>query len=214
MVKIELSNRQLEIIEILKKHEPITAEQIAEMLGVSRATLRSDLAVLVMTGYLNAKPKVGYFLGTTAKSDGNIKNRLKEIKVKDIQGLPVVIQKTTTVQDAVVSLFIENVGSLLVVDEDGLLEGIVSRKDLLKVTLGNANALTIPVDMVMTRHSKVVIVTPEESLIEAARKMIHTEVDGLPVVQFKDGDKERKQVVGRITKTNLTKVLLEIATEA
>ncbi|GAE29874.1 helix-turn-helix transcriptional regulator [Alkalihalobacillus hemicellulosilyticus] len=214
MVKIELSNRQLEIIEILKKHEPITAEQIAELLGVSRATLRSDLAVLVMTGYLNAKPKVGYFLGTTAQSDGNIKNRLNEIKVKDIQGLPVVIQKTTTVQDAVVSLFIENVGSLLVVDEDGLLEGIVSRKDLLKVTLGNANALTIPVDMVMTRHSKVVIITPEESLIEAARKMIHTEVDGLPVVQFKDGDKEKKQVVGRITKTNLTKVLLELATEA
>ncbi|WP_231686852.1 CBS domain-containing protein [Bacillus sp. JCM 19034] len=214
MVLIELSERQLEIIEIIKKHEPITAEQIAEMLGVSRATLRSDLAVLVMTGYLNAKPKVGYFLGKTAKKEGNVQHLLEELKVKDIQSLPVVIQKTTTVQDAVVTLFVENVGSLLIVDEEGLLEGIVTRKDLLKVTLGNANAITIPVDMVMTRHSKVVTITQEESIIEAARKMIHTEVDGLPVVQFKDGDKEKKLVVGRITKTNLTKVLLELVTEA
>ncbi len=60
---IDFTKRQQEIIEILKKHEPITAEQIAEMLGVSKGTIRSDLAVLVMTGNIEAKPKVGYFLG-------------------------------------------------------------------------------------------------------------------------------------------------------
>lgn len=58
---IDFTERQIDIIGILKKHEPITAEQIAEMLGVSKGTLRSDLAVLVMTGQIEAKPKVGYF---------------------------------------------------------------------------------------------------------------------------------------------------------
>ncbi|WP_226037302.1 helix-turn-helix transcriptional regulator [Aquibacillus saliphilus] len=213
---IEFTNRQLDIVEILKKHEPITAEQIADMLGVSKATLRSDLAVLVMTGYLDAKPKVGYFLGKTIKDNGSISNRIKEIKVKDVQGVPVVVQGTSTVHDAVITLFLENVGSMTVVDEAGYLEGIVSRKDLLKVTLGNATAATIPVNLVMTRQPNIVTISQEESVIEAARKMIHSQVDSLPVVITKtDENQETKQlVVGRITKTNMTRLLLESVTES
>ncbi|MBM7573347.1 helix-turn-helix transcriptional regulator [Aquibacillus albus] len=210
---IEFTNRQLEIVEILKKHEPITAEQIAELLGVSKATIRSDLAVLVMTGYLDAKPKVGYFLGESAKKNTGFAHRLSQYTVKDIQGLPVVVQKTTTVHDAVVTLFLENVGSLIVVDEDGYMEGIVSRKDLLKVTLGNPNVSTIPVNMVMSRHPNVVTVSPDDLVIEAARRILHYEVDGLPVVQSSQNDDQKPLVVGRITKTNLTKLLLEIGTE-
>lgn len=56
----------MEIIDLVKKHAPITGERIAELLGISRPTIRSDLAVLVMLRYIDAKPKVGYFLGTAA----------------------------------------------------------------------------------------------------------------------------------------------------
>ncbi|WP_138417668.1 helix-turn-helix transcriptional regulator [Aquibacillus sediminis] len=212
---IEFTNRQLDIVEILKKHEPITAGQIADMLGVSKATIRSDLAVLVMTGYLEAKPKVGYFLGKTTKNEG-ISNQTQNIKVKDVQGVPVVVQGTTTVHDAVISLFLENVGSLIVVDENSYLEGIVSRKDLLKVTLGNANAASMPVNLVMTRQPNVVTITPEETVIEAARKMIHFQVDSLPVVNnsSEDNPQTTQLVVGRITKTNMTRLLLEGMTES
>ena len=59
MIIIQLNNRQLKIIDIVKESEPITSESIAAKLNVTRATLRSDLAILTMTGVLDARPKVG-----------------------------------------------------------------------------------------------------------------------------------------------------------
>ncbi|HEX6922967.1 MAG TPA: helix-turn-helix domain-containing protein, partial [Bacillales bacterium] len=58
---IELSNRQEHILQIVKDEGPITGEQIAEELGLTRATLRPDLAILTMAGFLDAKPRVGYY---------------------------------------------------------------------------------------------------------------------------------------------------------
>ena len=60
MSVIKLNQRQLKIIDIVKENEPITSESIAASLNVTRATLRSDLAILTMTGILDARPKVGY----------------------------------------------------------------------------------------------------------------------------------------------------------
>jgi CBS domain-containing protein/biotin operon repressor len=212
---IELTARQLEIVDIVKRHAPITGDQIAEQLGVSKPTIRSDLAILAMIGYVDAKPKVGYFAGNALKSIGFPASTFLQYKVQDIQGVPVVVQGTTTVYNAIVTLFLENVGTLMVVDEEGYLEGIVSRKDLLKVTIGSTTAHTMPVHLVMTRHPNIITISPEDSVIEAARKMIHHQVDSLPVVRESvDATGEPKQyVLGRITKTHMTKVLLESATE-
>ncbi|MCG6528122.1 helix-turn-helix domain-containing protein, partial [Vibrio parahaemolyticus] len=58
---LELTKRQLKIIEIVKDNQPISGETIAKKLGFSRATLRNDLSILTMTGLLDARPKVGYF---------------------------------------------------------------------------------------------------------------------------------------------------------
>lgn len=59
--KIELSKRQEKIIEIVKENGPITGEHIADKLNLTRATLRPDLAILTMAGFLDARPRVGYF---------------------------------------------------------------------------------------------------------------------------------------------------------
>ena len=45
---MKFSDRQTEIIEIVKEKGPITGDDIAEILGLSRATIRSDLSVLTM----------------------------------------------------------------------------------------------------------------------------------------------------------------------
>ena len=58
MRTISLSNRQKRIAEIVRQDGPITGEHIAERLNVTRAALRSDLAILVMGGILDARPKV------------------------------------------------------------------------------------------------------------------------------------------------------------
>lgn len=193
----------------MKKHAPITGEQIAESLGISRPTIRSDLSVLVMLGYIDAKPKVGYFLGKVMTSEGQLNERLRQLKVKDVMNRPVVIQESATVNDAVIALFMENTGFLTVTDESGALSGMVSLKDLLKVTLGNPSAATIPISMVMTRSTRIVTVGPEDSALDAAKKMLDHQVGGMPVVSV-NKDRNRYEVVGRITKTNMTNILVEL----
>jgi CBS domain-containing protein len=205
---MQLSPRQLEIVRLVRLHAPITGEQIAEMLGLSRPTIRSDLALLVMLGHLDAKPKVGYFPGQTAAPEEKGAADAAQLKVKSVQSLPVIIRESATVHDAVVTLFMENVGSLIVADESSALVGVISRKDLLKVTLGNPGASTMPVSLVMTRHPNVIVATPDETVLEAGRKMIHHQVDSLPVVVPHPDDPGKWEVVGRITKTTMTKLLV------
>ncbi len=197
------------IIELVKKHAPITGEQIAECLGISRPTIRSDLSVLVMLGYIDAKPKVGYFLGKVMTSEGQLNEKFMSLKVKDVMNRPVVIAESATVNDAVISLFVENTGFLTVTDEQGALTGMVSLKDLLKVTLGNPNAAAIPISMVMTRLPRLVLVSPDDSVLEAAKKMLDHQVGGMAVV-IPYGDRNRFEVVGRITKTNMTQALVDL----
>ncbi|THF79484.1 helix-turn-helix transcriptional regulator [Cohnella fermenti] len=198
---------------MVTKSAPITGEQIAETLGVSRPTIRSDLSVLVMLGFIDAKPKVGYFLGKALKPERKAQDWMQEWKVKDRMSRPVVIRDTATVGDAVISLFVENVGSLIVTSDQDALIGMVSPKDLLKFTLGNPSASTIPIRMVMTKQAQLVTIEPEETLLEAARRMMAYQLNSLPVVRARmteDGGREA-EVVGRITKTNITQAMVEIA---
>jgi DeoR family transcriptional regulator, catabolite repression regulator len=209
---IELTSRQLQIIDIVKKKAPITGEQIAECLNLTRPTIRSDLSVLVMLDYIDAKPKVGYFLGQKAAQSLSSGYLLQETKVKEIQSVPIIIRETTTIQDAVVTLFLQDVGTLIICDEEGKLAGVASRKDFLKVTLGNPGAVSMPVSMVMTRQTKVVTILPDDTVLDAAHKMIFHEVDSLPVVVpcNAEGAGTKLDVVGRLTKTSIVKLLLDI----
>ncbi len=199
---------------MVQKRAPITGEQIAELLGLSRPTIRSDLVLLVMLGYIDAKPKVGYFIGNTVMKQNSGVTQITQRLVSDVMGIPVVLRETATVSDAVVTLFLENVGSLMVVDAFGALAGIVSRKDLLKVTLGNAQASSVVLSMVMTRYPNIVTVSPDDTVREAMRKMISHQVDGLPVVHPMNPSEGQPKVeaIGRITKTTITKLLFDATT--
>lgn len=62
-----LSERQETILNIVKEQSPITGQHIAAQLHVTRAALRSDLAILTMLGLIDARPKLGYFLRAIRK---------------------------------------------------------------------------------------------------------------------------------------------------
>ena len=208
-----LTSRQKQIAEIVREKGPITGRQIAEMLSVTRAALRSDLATLVMSGMIDARPKVGYFY-TGRSTLGLLNEEVSDILVGDIQSTPVVIKNTQSAYEAIIRMFVEDVGSIYVVDENDLLVGVVSRKDLLKLaTNNNGDMKAIPVIMAMTPLSKMVVAFPETTVSEAARKVIDNQIDSLPVVKnrFQDSNAKYYEVVGRITKTNFTKLFVDIA---
>ena len=210
MIIIQLNQRQQKIIEIVKENEPITSESIASILNVTRATLRSDLAILTMTGILDARPKVGYFYSGISGAS-LVGNKIKDKKVKDIMSMPVVIKQDTNIYDSIVTMFLSDVGSVFIIDENENLCGIVSRKDLLKATIGSADINKMPVGMVMTRTPNVITTNKEDDVVLAAKKIIEHEVDSIPVVEINEEDTNQIKVIGRLSKTNITKLFLEIA---
>lgn len=207
MSTIELNKRQEQILEIVKENGPITGEQIADRLNLTRATLRPDLAILTMAGFLDARPRVGYFY--TGKSGVQLlSENLKKLYVKDYQSIPVVVNENVSVYDAIVTMFLEDVGTLFVVDQQNLLVGVLSRKDLLRASIGKQELTTLPVNIIMTRMPNITMCLKEDLLIDVAGKLIDKQIDALPVVKETEKGYE---VIGRVTKTNLTKALVALA---
>ncbi|ACZ24741.1 putative signal transduction protein with CBS domains [Veillonella parvula DSM 2008] len=206
--RVKLSKRQEQIAQIVREEGPVTGSAIAEHLEVTRSALRSDLSVLTMLGVLDARPNVGYYYVGLSK-ETQTAERLKSFLVSDVLSQAVVVNGDTSLYDTIVTLFTEDVGTILVCDGSYLM-GVVSRKDLLRASMGQTDSHTMPISMIMTPVSKVIAVEPTDTLVEAAQKMIDYEVDCLPVVVREDvGNKKRSKVVGRVSKTTVAKVFLE-----
>lgn len=205
---MELSKRQEAIMEIVKTEGPITGNAIANRLELTRSALRSDLTVLTMMGILDARPKVGYYyVGRSVKNP--LAEEIHRFTVESAMSSAVAVSSTTSVYDTIVTMFIEDVGTILICDE-GLLMGVVSRKDLLRASLGSNDLNTMPISMIMTPASKVVVVYPNVSVVEAAERMMDFEIDCIPVVDYQElTEKKKYKVLGRISKTNITRLFLE-----
>lgn len=210
MKKINLSTRQKDIIELVKANQPITSEQLASKIGVTRAALRPDLAILTMTGILEARPKVGYICSQKSSSS-MIYDYIRKIKVKDVMTKPVTIDEQTTVYNAIVNLFLNDVGTIFI-ENNGYLVGAVSRKDFLKTAIGGTDINKVPVGIIMTRMPNIVFVEPEDSAYEAAKKIIEREVDSLPVIErISEGNGDKVKVIGKLSKTNITRLFLKLS---
>lgn len=206
---MELSKRQEKIVEIVKGNGPITGEQIAERLNLTRATLRPDLAILTMSGFLDARPRVGYFY--TGKTGFElITEKIKKYKVHEFQRIPIIVKENTSVYDAISTMFLEDVGTLFVVNENSCLTGILSRKDLLRASIGQKDLNAIAVHIIMTRMPNITVCRKDDLLLDVAIKLINQQIDGLPVVK----DTENGLVViGRVTKTTITRAFVELTNE-
>lgn len=191
----------------MKENGPISGEEIAARLSLSRAALRPDLAVLTTSGYIDARPRVGYFY--TGNVLTVVSEVLKRFTVGDVKSRPIIIREQTSVYDAIVTLFLDDVGTLFVVDENGFLQGVVSRKDFLKTSLGSTDLHKMPVGVIMTRMPQVHTVTEDETMLDVVEKICEHEIDSLPVVRVQE--QNNYKVVGRVTKTNLARLLLELS---
>jgi DeoR family transcriptional regulator, catabolite repression regulator len=206
---IKLTKRQEEILQIVKEEGPIPGKLIAEKLSLKRATLRPDLAILTMAGNLEARTRVGY--SYKENEEEPYLKWFEEHYVREYKALPVVVKNSSSVYDAIVQIFLKDVGAIFVVDEEGHLAGVISRKDLLRASMGNQNLHEVPVDVIMTRMPKIITIKPEDTLLAAAKKMIEHHIDTLPVVQEVSREKHTYKVVGRITKTTISRAFIELS---
>ncbi len=120
------------------------------------------------------------------------------------------VSPDTPINDALAMFKKEHIRRAPVI-KDGKLVGIVSERDLLNASPSSATTLSVwemnyliskvKVKNVMTK--KVITVSRDTPIEEAARIMADKKIGGLPVV---DGER----VVGMITETDLFKVFLEL----
>ncbi|GAA0078772.1 helix-turn-helix transcriptional regulator [Clostridium sp. CTA-5] len=207
---MKLSDRQEEIIRLVKEHQPITSEALAEKLGVTRAALRADLAILTMIGILDARPKVGYiYLGKS--SNGLVYEYISKIKASEIMSRPTTVSEETMVYDAIVYLFLNDVGTLFV-ENNGVLTGAVSRKDFLKIAIGGTDIHKVPVGVIMTRMPNIICANKDDSAYNLAKKIIEHEIDSIPIVERleKLEGKEQFKIIGKVSKTNITKLFVKL----
>lgn len=93
---------------------------------------------------------------------------------------------------------------------DGLLSGMVSERDLLRVLPGtvaqmesDAGADAERLSLARVMVTKVITLEPEEHLEEAARKMLNHKVGGLPVVLY-------GRVVGILTESDVFRAMTKV----
>ncbi|KGK88760.1 transcriptional regulator [Desulfosporosinus sp. HMP52] len=209
---MEWTERQQRIVEIVKASGSITGEKIASMLNLTRATLRPDLTVLTMSGVLVARPRVGYSYREDL-GPSPIMERMLQLRVCSFKSMPVTVLENASIYDATVVMFTQNVGSVTVVGPDRVLLGMVSRKDIMKASLGKMDLQQVPVGVIMTRMPNIYMTTLDEPVLSAAKKLVQHQVDSLPVVEgyVDENGNECYEVVGRFTKTNVTKLFVEIS---
>jgi CBS domain-containing protein len=207
---MELSNRQKEIIEIVKEKQPVKSNEISEQLNINRATIRPDLKILTMMGILEAKRKVGYYY--TGRSLLHILGSyIKTINVMDIQTEPTVVEETSSIYDGIITMFTKNAGTLYVVDGK-YLSGIVSRKDFIKAMIGRKEVESLPIPMIMTRMPNIIYLEPTESVYDAAYKTMFYEVESLPIVTKEIDEKgvQRLVLIGKVSRTNITRYVVNM----
>ena len=122
---------------------------------------------------------------------------MEDIFVGRLMSAPVeTVRPNATLGEAAAQLLEHNIGSVVVVDDDGHLEGILTATDFVRLAAEDAVASDVRVDEYMSTD----VVTPpaNDPSTDVADTMIDNRFHHVPVVDDEEG------VVGIITTTDLT----------
>lgn len=89
----------------------------------------------------------------------------------------------TTIKQAVDTMNIHHIGALIVVAEDGSIEGIVTERDVMK-KLASTNDLIghVHVSDIMTPKENMIVISGDETIADIMKTMVDNKVRHLPIV--------------------------------
>lgn len=114
---------------------------------------------------------------------------------------PVTVQADSSYQRALRLMDEHRLHHVPVINEMGVLVGIITERDLL-LAASHYGAADIEVAEIM--HKGVLTASPEMTIAQAAQLMLQKRIGGLPVVD------EQQQVVGVITETDVLRAFVEM----
>lgn len=122
----------------------------------------------------------------------------------DRQGVPteqlmtpdiITVTTDTSAEEAIQTLKEEDINSLVVVDDDGQMKGVITSKDFLSIVSDGSHASDATVEEYMT--DQVITIKPDDSIQTAAARMITNGISHLPV-------EDDNGIVGMLSTTDIT----------
>ncbi|WP_436924852.1 CBS domain-containing protein [Halosimplex amylolyticum] len=114
------------------------------------------------------------------------------------------VRPDTLVEDAADQMLTHEIGSLVVVDEDNQLLGILTTTDFVDIVAKSKPKAETTVERYMT--TDVITTTAQASIVDVADTMIEHGIHHVPVVDDEEG------VIGMITTTDLTGYISTVQT--
>ena len=103
-------------------------------------------------------------------------------KVRDfMEAPPVVVKEDTTIDEAASTMWERRIGSVIVVDKDGKMAGIITASDIIFAVTKSLIGHQVPVSSIMSKTS--IMATPNESVLTAVERMMNENVRHLPVIE-------------------------------
>jgi CBS domain-containing protein len=109
--------------------------------------------------------------------------------VKEIMLKPITISPDATVMEAIKMMYDKGFGSLIIVDKEGRLDGLITDRGIIYFIAQNKN-INLPISKMMTK--KIFCVSPKDSINTAADLMREHKIKRVPVV-------DKGKVVGVIS---------------
>jgi CBS domain-containing protein len=103
-------------------------------------------------------------------------------KVRDfMEAPPIVVTEQTTIDEAASTMWEKRIGSVIVVDGDGKMAGILTASDIVFAVTKSLIGREVPVSGIMSKTS--IMATPNESVLTAVERMMNENVRHLPVIE-------------------------------
>ncbi|HEV2390714.1 MAG TPA: CBS domain-containing protein [Nitrososphaerales archaeon] len=103
-------------------------------------------------------------------------------KVKDfMEAPPIVVSEDTTIDQAASTMWEKRIGSVIVVDKEGKMVGILTASDIIFAVTKSLVGREVPVSSIMSKTS--IIASPNESVLTAVERMMKENVRHLPVIE-------------------------------
>jgi CBS domain-containing protein len=103
-------------------------------------------------------------------------------KVRDfMEAPPIVVTEETTIDAAASTMWEKRIGSVIVVDKDGKMAGIITASDIVFAVTKSLVGRDVPVSGIMSKTS--IMATPNESVLTAVERMMNENVRHLPVIE-------------------------------
>jgi len=103
-------------------------------------------------------------------------------KVKDfMEAPPIVVSEETTIDEAASTMWEKRIGSVIVVDKEGKMAGIITASDIIFAVTKSLVGRQVPVSSIMSKTS--IMAIPNESVLTAVERMMRENVRHLPVIE-------------------------------